>query len=302
MDSGNCRRYGERDRETGRIAYAFGVDLSPLWHLRPQLLKIIIEKEDYKKSWQATKRRISWYRRQIRSHLLEWQEEGAVVKLAEFEEAYQGIALQLRTHVRLDAMESLLARHSELHAAIIEAMGVGSKETVVQTDIGSLPEKTAKSRSKSTAREVHKEYNNQSLDSCSRSDQGLQEGLAESAEPMNLIASSGLQHITLVQARRAASDRLREGFPIDQRSMTWPDLVDAANRLRVGLGISQTYWGEACQLLGRTGAAICLLVTDQAALREKAPVRVPAAYFRGMIKRAQGGELRLQNSIFRLLR
>ena len=34
-DSGNQKRYGQRDKETGAIKYAFGVDLSPLAALLP---------------------------------------------------------------------------------------------------------------------------------------------------------------------------------------------------------------------------------------------------------------------------
>ncbi len=302
VDSGNCRRYGERDRETGKIVYAFGVDLSPLWHLRPQLEATVRKKELYKKTWQDTKRKISWYRRQIRSLLLEWQEEGASADLIKkFEQAYAPIAIQLRTHVRLDAMELLLDRHADLHAELIEVMGVGTTETIESVDDSSRSVKTSKSRSMNTVMEAHKEYNHQSLDSCSQVDLGNQISMTESVANRDPIANSGLQHVTLEQAKRAASHRLKEGFPIRDDSMTWYDLVEAANRLRIVLGISQTYWGEACQVLGRTGAALCLLVTDQAALREKAPVRVPAAYFRGMIMRARGGELRLQNSIFGLL-
>src|SRR3982751_1949914 len=38
-DSGNHRRYGQRHQKTGRIEYAFGVDLTPLAWLRAELEK-----------------------------------------------------------------------------------------------------------------------------------------------------------------------------------------------------------------------------------------------------------------------
>lgn len=88
---------------------------------------------------------------------------------------------------------------------------------------------------------------------------------------------------------------------MDFQSMNWSDVVEAADRLRSQLGVSQASCGEGCGLLGPSGAALCLLVTDRAPLREHQPARMPAAYFRGLINRARRGELRLHNSIFGLL-
>lgn len=307
VDSGNCRRYGLRNSETGRIEYAFGVDLSPLGHLKSQLEEKLHEKQFYMRAWQETKRNISTYRRQIRALLLEWQEEGANQELVrEFEQAYQPIALQLRTHIRLKEMQSLLERHVVLHQTITEMMGVGDNQLAQQrlaqqNPNAPSPIKTAKGRSTNIIKEAHKEYNNQSINICSQDGQGVQRMATEPPKPHDLITSSGLPHVTLKQAKGAASEQLRDFFPIDSDAMTWDDLVFAADRLRREYQISQASWGEACQLLGRTGAALCLLITDRAVLREVDPVRQPAAYFRGMVSRARGGELRLHNSIFGLL-
>ena len=84
--------------------------------------------------------------------------------------------------------------------------------------------------------------------------------------------------------------------------MDWNDFVEAAYALKAELGISQNSWGHACLTLSRFGAAICLLLTDQAAQREEDPVRKPAAYFNAMITRAKSGELHLHKSIFGLLK
>lgn len=96
----------------------------------------------------------------------------------------------------------------------------------------------------------------------------------------------------------ASSERFQTHLPFDP---TWPDIVEAAYHLRTDLGISQTSWGRGCKLLGRTGAALCVLITDRARDRDTDPVRSPAAYFNGMLKRAADGELHLHKSIFGLL-
>jgi replication initiation protein RepC len=100
-------------------------------------------------------------------------------------------------------------------------------------------------------------------------------------------------------ALSAASERLAAYLP---RDPGWADLVEAAYRLRTELGVSQESWADACSVLGRSGAAVALLVTDRAALREDNPARSPAAYFRGLVSRAERGELRLHSTLFGLLR
>jgi hypothetical protein len=84
--------------------------------------------------------------------------------------------------------------------------------------------------------------------------------------------------------------------------MDWNDVIEAAYRVRQDLHIPQNFWAEACNVLGRSGAALCILLTDQAAQRTDNPVTKPAAYFKAMIKRAHTGNLHLHNSIFGILK
>jgi replication initiation protein RepC len=91
-------------------------------------------------------------------------------------------------------------------------------------------------------------------------------------------------------------------IPLEPRPMNWPDVVEAAYRLKPDLHISQQSWGEGCITLGRAGAAVCLLLTDQAMQLDTDPVQQPGAYFRAMIQRAKTGDLHLHNSIFGLLK
>lgn len=83
--------------------------------------------------------------------------------------------------------------------------------------------------------------------------------------------------------------------------MTWRDVVEAAYRRRRELYISQQSWGDACGELGRIGAAVGVLITDRATQRAKDPVREPAAYFRGLLRKFGVGELRLHKSVFGLM-
>lgn len=300
-DSGNHRRYGQRCPQTGRLLWAFGVELTPLAYLKPKLEALLHEKQLHDEAWLGAKREISRHRRQIRASLAEWIEREGTSSPAvqEFERWYDEIAIQLRTHIDLTAMRSLLARHQSLLSDLWQAMGVGEPVIAQAPQRASITEKTPKGSSRSEPAFAHYKSTTQPLtEECSPQDAGLQGSVAEPAAGNDPVVSSGMAHVTLGMAIAAASERFTEHLP---RNPQWPDIVEAAYRLRPELGISQSSWGEACEVLGRNGAALCLLVTDCATERASNPVEKPAAYFRGMAARARGGELRLHNSVFGLL-
>jgi replication initiation protein RepC len=175
-DSGNHKRYGQRDPQSGRILYAYGIDLTPLAYLREKLQDLLQEKQLHDQAWLATKRQISFHRRQIRSLLLEWQqEEGAHVSLIEFEGQYDAIAIQLRTHLDLETMRTLLARHQSLHNAILETMGAGEAKTLEALPRRNIAGKTNKGTCTSEPEFAHYKYTTLKINKdSSRADEGLQ--------------------------------------------------------------------------------------------------------------------------------
>ena len=308
-DSGNHRRYGQRCSETGHILYAYGVDLTPLACLKPTLEARLQEKELYDRAWLETKRQISWHRRQICGVIAEAGEgDNAPDWLRPSASRYGTLAVPIRTYMSLEELRRLLAAHRELYREIL---------THIE------PEKTDKTSPTDDANVAHYNFTNQeSFDKSNtgrRSAIGFQESVIEPAatkpetktsrtqekeakEGKDLILATGLQHITLKQALNAASERFKNHIPLEPRPMNWSDFIEAAYRLKPELHISQKSWASACITLGRIGAAICLLLTDQAMQREADPVRKPGAYFRAMVRRAHTGELHLHNSIFGILK
>ncbi|MEM6329653.1 MAG: plasmid replication protein RepC [Planctomycetota bacterium] len=302
-DSGNHKRYGQRDAATGRILYAYGVDLTPLAYLRTELEQKLHEKKLYDQAWLDTKREISWYRRQIRALLLELREEEAgSIELAALESEYDPIAYQLRTHIRLEKLRTLLESHRSLHSRVLELVVVESGESTVAPEGGDFPQETANGSSRNEQRFAHyKPTTHQSI-TCSPSDACLQKSVAETSEPDDLASATGLQHLTLGQVLLASSERFQGYLPLSAKPLSWSDVVEAAYQLRRELGVSQQSWSEACQALGRTGAAVCVVITDRATARECDPVQRPAAYFLGLNRKARLGQLRLQKSVFGLSR
>lgn len=317
-DSGNHRRYGQRCQQSGRILYAFGVDLTPLAYLKGELESKLHEKQLYDRAWMETKRQISYYRRQICAVLAEREEGGEAGAempewLLEAAGSYEELAVPIRTYMKLDMLRDLLARHKALHAQIIAPAseeGAATKERKTHED-SPTDEKNF----------VH--YNSSNQESFNKLKMGrpaancFRESVAELPEQSPEIesdlkpeegregesnASTGVEHLTVKQALNAASERFRAHIPMHPRAMNWNDLVEAAYRLRPELHISQKSWGDGCLTLGREGAALCLLITDQAMQRSVNPVQKPGAYFNAMINRARTGELNLQKSIFGVLK
>ena len=69
------------------------------------------------------------------------------------------------------------------------------------------------------------------------------------------------------------------------------------SKLKKAQCASEKELGSGMQL-GRNGAALCVLVTDQASLRNENRARQPAAYFAGLIGRARTSELSIHKSVF----
>lgn len=334
-DSGNHRRFGQRCEETGQILFAYGAELTPLAYLKAELQDKLHEKQLYDKAWMETKRQISFYRRQIRAILLE-AESGAgeddgcftldTAELIEFSGLYDQIAISIRTYMDLIALRELLDKHKDLYTVLSAKVAKHDQEALKSANNAILSEKDS---SKDESNDVHYKYTNKKqlnkLSTSRTSPNFLPEGVAEpsqrqldigakgevskkerqeeeSSQEQSTILSTGLQHITLKQLLNISSDRLKEQLPVEPRPMNPGDFVEAAYKLNRTLGISQNSWGHACMTLSRIGAAVCVILTDQANLREENRVMKPGAYFNAMVNRAKAGDLKLHKSVMGMIR
>ncbi len=306
-DSGNHKRYGHRDPQSGRIIYAFGVDLTPLAYLKAELENALHEQELYKQAWSETKRQISWYRSQIRGVIAEIEGQGR--DASQIQRRYDDIAVRLSASMSLESLRAIHAEHKTAYEELITLVTTRNNKEIqekesAKADSNVLHYKYSKKPKSNKLDTNSSPTDNSFQESRSRSSEGKTDrtGHADRAEPEKRDQTAGLEHITLKQMLNAASMRFREHLPLSNRAMNLNDFVEAAHKTRGELGISQKSWGQACQELGRAGAAICVLLVDQATLRPENPVRKPAAYFNSMIKLAGVGELHLQKSIMGLLK
>jgi replication initiation protein RepC len=79
----------------------------------------------------------------------------------------------------------------------------------------------------------------------------------------------------------------------------WTEVSDAASALVQHLGISRSLYGEACRRLGRRQAAIAIAIIS-AKPDDFFHSAGAGGYLRGMLRRAEQGELHLDRSIFGL--
>ena len=79
-------------------------------------------------------------------------------------------------------------------------------------------------------------------------------------------------------------------------------LVEAAAARVPHLGINITAWAAACDRMGRTKAAICILLLDANRDHPTSPVRNPGGALRGMIKAHNRGKLNIIGSLIGLHR
>lgn len=326
-DSGNHRRFGQRCPKTGKILYAYGVELTPLAELEERLTELLDEKEAHARAWMETKRQVSFYRRQIKALTAEAQEMSSICPEAikEIEEHYQTIAVQIRTHISLPRLQELLAKHRELFLQTKELVEEGDK---IAPPCVSTEESASTSEEKFAHYNATNQFPSNKFDTGRASPNRLARGIGrEDRDPKTTEVNEESQQvqrrgrlpqpspsqeessqnseagqITLNQVVNASSSRFREHLPARSSSTSEHDLIEAAYQMREQLQISKGSWSRACGAMGRMGAAICLLLTDQAALRQVQPVRVPGAYFNAMVTRSQKGELHLKRSIFAQLK
>lgn len=251
--------------------------------------------------------------------------------------SYDAIAVQVRTHISLEQLHNLLEEHRELHARVEAAAAAHDRHPPPRSETLEEAQETGKGSSRDDAGVTHYRDTTQQplnkFNTRSRQDKLAVRGFQESGSRVSEhkpgragqgaspkkpssstspephqpsdqgsnISATGLQHISLKQALNAMSPRFRDHLPLAPRPMNWGDVVEAAYALKLDLGVSQGSWAKACVTLDRTGAAMCLLLTDRAAQREVNRVMKPGAYFNAMINRAEQGELRLHSAVFGIL-
>lgn len=328
-DSANHRRTGKRDPDTGRILFAYGVDLAPLAALIPELQQQQRQQDAENAAWDAARRRCGGLKRSIRALRDRAEDEGWIdPESDEWTDRTAILDYRVRASTPLAHLEDAVARLAMLEA---ELRGLAAERSVPRPAVENPPAAVEmSSRADSGVRRI---------DTTSKSGSGKatcsgapardpgdaaaagagvvsddDRERAEDARRETLFAplhaaprrvwraDTGTQWIAVTHVLGVAGERFLDHLPPAEQP-GWPEIARAAEDLCPLLGIAARLWREATALMGRRAAAVCVALIDLRARPDAAdPIRNPGGYFRACLERARRDELHLHASLFARLR
>jgi replication initiation protein RepC len=290
VDSPTGRRWGQRDAKTGKIIEAYGFDLSPIGLRHDEFVVLAARAAAEERERAALRRRLTIARKaiqQIAETAIEQQltDRNWCYWLAEA----LTLVLTIRDDLPLDGLQSVVAeleqRRAEAEAALRAAFDSQQIAPAGAIDCTPITTTTQPKADNSATRNLDSEKPSS--------------GSGESPGSPDPVFPEDSQPVLPALTPKFVLDISPELKPyIFAASPSWADLVEAANGLRQQLGISRPAWIDACQAMGRYQAATAVAVI---AAKGKT-IRSPGGYLRGMIGRAQTGELHLSNSLWGLAR
>jgi replication initiation protein RepC len=289
VDSPTGRRWGHRDT-TGKIIEAYGFDLSPIGLRHDEFVALAARASAEERERAALRRRLTIARKtiqQIAETAIEQQltDRNWRYWLAEA----LTLVLTLGDDLSLESLQTVVAeleqRRTDGEAALRAAFDSQQIAPAGAMDCTPITTTTQPKADKLTTSNIDSEEPRSSTSESSGSPDPV---FPEESQP---ALSSVTPKLVLNVSPELSSYVLTS-------SPSWADLVEAADGLRQQLGISRAAWIDACQAMGRYQAAAAVAVI---AAKGKI-IRSPGGYLRGMIGRAQTGELHLSNSLWGLAR
>lgn len=302
-DSANGKRFACRDAE-GRIATAFGFDLSPLAARASEIARLAAETRRNAEETRALRSEITIHLRDMAAMLATAEEEGRGEAFAPFRAALDALSGRLGRNTDLQTLRARRGRLVALRGRLETAwLGRGKDEpepalTAVnassdQPDL--LPEsKKMSANDAQNERQIEDSDSEDSfrikkneiepadttpcsfpasVDSCQQPDTPAHPAADRPQTPCGLPLASVL----------AACPRMADYASGAIRS--WHDLARTADLVRTMLGISGPLWRQARRTIGEANAAVVI-----AAMLERAEaLRSPAAYLCDLAQRAEKG-------------
>ena len=310
-DSPNGKRWGHRDTE-GRIAEAYGFDLSPLSARVAEFEALHAELQAERALCQRLKRQITVARRMIRARIEAAVSETLRGPWMQFTHLFEELLGRLpRRHQTPEQLTRLLTWFTELkdriEAAYLKATEVTQPVENTAKNGGELSENTQQMNPREVISGPHIQTTNQLDQVTGNACENAQiitvlpnpesPGQVEQApkDPVSEArkARAGMDLSTVMRACPEFASWARNigGFLRD-----WGDLHRVAGQLRPMIGLSEQAWNLAQVQLGKQQATAALaLVFEKHCAGE---VASPSGYLRGMVTKAGAGELHLERSFY----
>jgi replication initiation protein RepC len=309
-DSPNGKRFARRG-QGGEIAEAFGFDLTPLIARAAEIENLAEEVRIENRAIALLREKITLVRRDIVKMIETGMEEG--VRFAPLSIDGQTICDWAGLYGRYQALAGRYARS----LGRVELEALASELSAFATEIEKLLE-THVNGQKNSANESQTERHIQNqITNIPDLEPDLQEGRAETSEPMPEEAnadrggdqeteapSPGLGERKASPSRTYPLGMVLQACPdiVDYGKggeiSCWRDLIDAAAVVRSALGVSPDAWKQALDVLGEHDASIVIA----AILQRGDEIRSAGGYLRVLTAKAKAGEFSLGPVLMALLR
>jgi replication initiation protein RepC len=293
-DGGNCRRHGRRDPRSGRLLWAYGPTLAPLGARAAEIIALAEASRAAAGEARRLRLGLSALRRRV---ALLGEAAAAQGDATVAAAACTALAAHPARHRAGEDLDSLRRRHAALGETaerLEAAMAPPVKPATPPAHTGARPVNPA-AREEIRRRPLPDTESVQAMNGYSRAAEK-----SEHRPPPWHAGAETADTVPLWLATRCAGPALREAM--GRTEPDWGTLVAAACDTSRLLGIDETGWGEACRVLGRQRAALCVLILEHRVTAAQAPVRHPRAYLDAMVRRGARQELRLSPSLRALAR
>ncbi len=311
-DSPNGKRWGRRDAD-GVIIEAYGFDLAPLSARVEEFEQLHIELQAERELCQRLKRQITVSRRMIRAQIETALTGGFTGPWTQLSGLFEDLLERLpRRHTGSELLERLLSWFRELQervertflkeTEVVEAVDNADTGTVEVSEMAHILNPTGvisephilitKQLNPVTSNSTEKKETAGAVANVppeERVDKGLEDWVAKTRKSQG----AALDLPTVMQAcpEFASWARNMGGYLKD-----WGDLYRVAGQLRPMIGVSEHAWHVAQDRLGKQVATAALvLVFEKHCAGE---VASPGGYLRGMVEKAEAGELHLERSFY----
>lgn len=306
VDSPTGKRYGRRDR-MGYITEAYGFDLSPLATRHDEFKEVAAKAEDVRRERGKLRRQITIAKKTILQIAFAALEDGLAG--GDWEDwAEEALELAGRVVSQMDLvalkhiLEALWSRQEEAETALRNALiPVDNSENTASKSSNNSPEGAMDCTHNTTTTELKNNKLLNTVDNSKglprKSSSELVEGWNQKSRDLDsqIVVKDNMEQYKITpKLVDFASPNLSMGRYGDNPS--WNDILDAAYSHKTMLGVSDSIWGEACQVLTRHGAAVVMAVV----VAKRMELKSPGGYFRGMVKKARQGELNLGPTLYAL--
>ncbi|MEL6609319.1 MAG: plasmid replication protein RepC [Pseudomonadota bacterium] len=320
-DSPNGKRWGRRD-EDGVIVEAYGFDLAPLAARAEEFEALYAHLQAERSACASLRNAITVTRRMIRAKIGRAVEAGLRGPWRDFEETFDGLLKGLPGRSeRAEGLESYLSRIKAFLVSVEQAFEAAfdwpdrsdlsladsaesqsnnsqnmtptslENETHIPTTIEPNPVKSNRFETKHAAGVAREGQGAEPVDGAEEVDldinwstHGHSGGTRRGSDVDIPMLMASCPHFA--EMARSTGGYLRD----------WNDVHRAAANLRPSVGISEDAWNVANRVLGPAATAASIaLILDKSTTGE---VKSPGGYLRGLVERAQVGELHLDRSFY----